>query len=168
MCWHQPSFRTVCPTRLTTIFSTSLLRTLCLQTGLACSSLFPSCCFMSGLAFISPWSSHWTLTPLVAQCVPCVQRVCLILLAIMPSPAKHSGDVVTHHNKLWDTLAEACHRTHLNVKMEAGANINHDHSHSHPANILVPNWSLGKPAAFDLSVMSPLNSKHLLEAGQAA
>ena len=32
-------------------------------------------------------------------------------------------------------------------------------------NILVPNWLSGKPAAFDLTVVSPLNSKTLNEAG---
>ena len=37
-----------------------------------------------------------------------------------------------------------------------------------PADILVPNWSSGKPVAFDLSVTSPLNSNVLLEAGLAA
>ena len=36
------------------------------------------------------------------------------------------------------------------------------------ASILVPNWSMGKPAAFDLSVTSPLKSNVLLEAGLAA
>ena len=81
---------------------------------------------------------------------------------------KRGGDVVTCHNKLRDTLAEACRRAHLNVKVEAGANLTHDHSHSHPADILVPNWSVGKPAAFDLFLMLPLNSKLLLEAGQTA
>ena len=50
--------------------------------------------------------------------------------------------------------------------MEAGSNLSKDHSHTRPADILVPNWSLGKPAAFDLSVTSPLNV--LLEAGLAA
>ena len=37
----------------------------------------------------STWlsSDGWALTPLAAQCVPCVQRLCLILLVIMHSPA---------------------------------------------------------------------------------
>ena len=52
--------------------------------------------------------------------------------------------------------------------MEAGSNLTKDHSHTRPADILVPNWSMGKLAAFDLSVMSPLNSNVLLEAGLAA
>ena len=57
---------------------------------------------------------------------------------------KRGGDIVTRHKKL------------------------RDHSHTCPADILVPNWSLGKPAAFDLSVTSPLNTNVLLEAGLAA
>ena len=39
-----------------------------------------------------------------------------------------------------------------------------NHSHTRPADLLVPNWVLGKPAAFDLSVTSPLNPTTLLEA----
>ncbi|KAL5515617.1 hypothetical protein EMCRGX_G000809 [Ephydatia muelleri] len=37
--------------------------------------------------------------------------------------------------------------------------------HSRPADILVNNWHLGKPAAFDLTVTSPLNLITLTEAG---
>ena len=85
---------------------------------------------------------------------------------------KRGGGVVTRHNKLRDTLAETCRRAHLSVKVEAGSNLSKDHSHTRPADILVPNWSLGKPAAFDLSVTSPLNDNILLKvgfgAGQAA
>lgn len=99
--------------------------------------------------------------------VPCPGRV-LGRLGHHALTCKRGGDVVTHHNKLRDTLAETCRRAHLNIKVEAGSNFTHDHSHTHPADILVPNWSLGKPAAFDLPVTSPLNSKVLLEAGQAA
>ena len=57
---------------------------------------------------------------------------------------------------------------HLSVKVEAGSKLTLDHIHSRPANILVPNWSVGKPAAFDLSVTSPLNVNIRLEAGVTA
>ena len=33
-----------------------------------------------------------------------------------------------------------------------------------PADVLVPNWDLGKPAVFDLTVASPLNQSILTEA----
>ena len=81
---------------------------------------------------------------------------------------KRGGDVATCHNKLHNTLTETCRRTHLSVKVEAGSNLTKDHSHTCPADILVPNWSWGKPAALDLSVTSPLNSNVLLEVGLAA
>ena len=83
---------------------------------------------------------------------------------VLACSCQQSGDVVTHHNQLKDTLAEACQRVHMSVKVEAGS---HNHSHSCSADILVPNWSVGKPAAFDLSVSSSLNSKFFLEAGLA-
>ena len=34
-----------------------------------------------------------------------------------------------------------------------------------PADILIPHWDLGKPAALDLTVTSTLNSSTLMEAG---
>ena len=74
----------------------------------------------------------------------------------------------TCHNKLRDTLAETCRRAHLSVKVEAGSNLTKDHSHTRPADILVPNWTSGKLAAFDVSLTSPLNSNVLREAGLAA
>ena len=83
-------------------------------------------------------------------------------------PCKQGGDVVSRHNKLRDTLAEACRRAHLSVTVEAGCNLTVDHSHSHPADILVPNSFVGKPAAFDLSLTSPLNLNVFLEAGLTA
>ena len=39
-----------------------------------------------------------------------------------------------------------------------------NHNHTRPADLLVPNWVLGKPAAFILSVTSLLNHKIILEA----
>ncbi|KAL5463726.1 hypothetical protein EMCRGX_G032652 [Ephydatia muelleri] len=48
-------------------------------------------------------------------------------------------------------------------EVEMGNNLT-NHSHTRPADLLVPNWVVGKPAAFDLSVTSPLNPTTLLEA----
>ena len=45
-----------------------------------------------------------------------------------------------------------------------GSNVTPNHSHTHPADLLVPNWVLGKPAAFNLSVTSPLDPTIILEA----
>ena len=72
--------------------------------------------------------------------------------------------MVSCHNKLHDVLAESCRRAHLGVQVEMGSNIAPNHSHSHPADLLVPNWVLSKPAAFNLSVTSALNPTMNLEA----
>ena len=82
----------------------------------------------------------------------------------MPLPAKRGGDVFSCHNKLRDVLAESCQRAHLGVQVEMGSHVTLNHSHTRPADLLVPNWVLGKPAAFDLSVTSPLNPTMILEA----
>ena len=43
-----------------------------------------------------------------------------------------------------------------------------NHSKTHPADILLPNWFLGRNAALDVSISSPLNPVILLEAGVSA
>ena len=48
--------------------------------------------------------------------------------------------------------------------MEVGSGLGHDERHTRPANVLVPNWDLGKPAAFDLTAASLLNQSILNEA----
>ena len=40
--------------------------------------------------------------------------------------------------------------------MEVGSGLRHDARRTRPADVLVPNWVLGKPAAFDITVTSPL------------
>ena len=65
-------------------------------------------------------------------------------------------------------MAESCRRAHLGVHIEVGHNLTPDHSNTRPADILVPHWCMGKPAALDLSVTSPLNPLTLLEAGVTA
>ena len=80
--------------------------------------------------------------------------------------------MVICHKHLRNVLVETCRRAHLSVKVEMGSNLTSDHDHSRPADILLPNWALGKPAAFDISVTSPLNPKIVsvaaLSAGAAA
>ena len=93
----------------------------------------------------------------------CALSLPWIHLAIMLLPAK--GVVMWFHatTKLRDILAESCRRAHLGVQMEMGNNLT-NHSHTRPADLLVPNRVLGKPAAFDLFVTSLLNPTTLLEA----
>ena len=84
------------------------------------------------------------------------------------STCKRGGDAVFRHNRLRDVVAESCRLAHLSVKVEAGNNLPPDHSHTRPADVLVQNWSRGRPAAFDICVTSPLNTLTLSEAGVCA
>ena len=80
---------------------------------------------------------------------------------------KHGGDVVLRHNKFRDVFCDFCLRACLGPRLEMGCGAGSD-SQSRPADVLVPNWDLGKPAAFDLSVTSTLQSSVLLEASVTA
>ena len=48
--------------------------------------------------------------------------------------------------------------------MEGGSDLGHDERHTRPADVLIPNWVLGKPAAVDLTVTFSLTSATLIEA----
>ena len=50
-------------------------------------------------------------------------------------------------------------------QLEVDCGLGADKIHSRPADTLVQNWIIGKPAAADLMVTSPLNSTNLIEAG---
>ena len=65
------------------------------------------------------------------------------------------------HNALRDVSSQFCHRARLGGQLVVGHGSRAGSSHSWPADILVPNWMIGKPAAFDLTVVSPLNPQHI-------
>ena len=64
--------------------------------------------------------------------------------------------MVTCHNRIRDTILELCQRACLGAQLEAGSSLGHEKRQTRPADILVPNWELGQPAAVDLSITSPL------------
>ena len=52
---------------------------------------------------------------------------------------------------------ESCRQAGIGGQMEVGSGLGHDARRTRPADgVLVPNWVLGKPAAFDITVTSPL------------
>ena len=81
---------------------------------------------------------------------------------------KQGGDAVSRPNKLRDVVLQTCHRACISAKAEAGSGLGRELLHTRPADILALNWLCGKPAAFDLSVTSPLNPSLLSEAGLTA
>ena len=54
------------------------------------------------------------------------------------------------------------------IQVEAGNDLTANHSHIRPADLLLTNWTIGKTAAFDISVTSPLNTLTLMEARVSA
>ena len=70
------------------------------------------------------------------------------------------GDIIARHNKLRDCFANLCSKACLSPQLEKGPGLDF----SRPADVLVPNWSLSNPAAFDLKVIHLLNTDLVLEA----
>ncbi|KAL5517008.1 hypothetical protein EMCRGX_G002472 [Ephydatia muelleri] len=114
-----------------------------------------------------PSNGGLDLTPQRAPNVHCAQVVHLITCHHAVT-CKYGGDVVSRHNRIRDILVETCRRAHIGVKVEVGNNLSRDHSKTRPADILLPNWFLGRTAALDVSITSPLNPVTLLEAGVSA
>ena len=77
---------------------------------------------------------------------------------------KHGGDVVTRHNSLRDVFVETCRRACIGVQVEEGGKYGSEERRKRPADVLATNWMLGKPAAFDFTVTSPLVSNILPKA----
>ena len=65
-------------------------------------------------------------------------------------------------------MLQICHRACISAKAEAGSGLGRELLHTRPVDILASNWLCGKPAAFDLSVTSPLNPALFSEAGFTA
>ena len=62
------------------------------------------------------------------------------------------GDVVTCHNRLCDVFVESCRHAHVTAQVEAGSGFGHEKNNARPADVLISNWPLGKPAAVDLTI----------------
>ena len=77
---------------------------------------------------------------------------------------RHGGDVVIRHNRLRNIIADFCRRAHLSVRIEVGRGLLGTHNYTRPADVLVDGWDRAKPAAFDVTVTSPLTLVTLNEA----
>ena len=74
------------------------------------------------------------------------------------------GDVVIHQNRLCDVFLSFCHQAHIAARLEAGSGLTPGLDHTRPADVLVRDWAQGKPAAFDITVISPLTPAILADA----
>ena len=103
-----------------------------------------------------------------ANCPFCSSQYCLDPLGHHALTCKYRGDVVSRHNRLRDVFLESCRRACIGARVEAGSGLGHDQRHTRPADVLVPDWMLGKSAAFDITVTSPLNPSTFTEASVTA
>ena len=76
--------------------------------------------------------------------------------------------MVSRHNRLRDVFAESCRRAFISAQVEVGYGFTSEERHTRPADVLAANWMMGKPAAFDFTVTSPLTSSNLPEASVTA
>ena len=102
----------------------------------------------SSVQSVCPFCPDITLDPLGHHAVSC----------------RHGGDVVIRHNHLRNIFAEFCRRAHLSVRVEIGQGLSRVQSSSRPADVLVDAWERTKPAAFDVTVISPLTPATLHDA----
>ena len=72
--------------------------------------------------------------------------------------------LVSRHNRVRDTFFSLCKMAGMSPSLEQGA---FHRDRSRPADILAPHFSLGKPGAFDVTVVSPLSSVNLSGAGSS-
>ena len=56
----------------------------------------------------------------------------------------------------------------VTMRVEAGSGFGHEKYNTRPADVPIYNWSLGKPAAVDLTITSWLNSTILSQVGVKA
>ena len=77
---------------------------------------------------------------------------------------RSGGDTIVRHNNLRDCFSNLCSKAWLSPQLEKGPGINF----SRPADVLVPNWSLSYPAAFDLKVIHLLNTDLIQEVSLAS
>ena len=102
-----------------------------------------------GSLLICPFCPSSTLDTLGHHCVTC----------------RCGGDATTRHNALRNMLYTTLHRAGLSAHLEEGSSWSIEKPKSRPADNLVANWDRGFSAAFDVSVTSPLNPLHIVEAG---
>ena len=76
------------------------------------------------------------------------------------------GDAIARHDRIRDKKVFACSSANLSPVVEK--NILVPESQSRPGDIFVPTWKAGKPAAFDVTVTSSLQSNSLTNAATKA
>ena len=97
------------------------------------------------------------------QCSSCAHHTLLDAAGHHQLTCSSGGFVTSRHNRIRDALHVLCRQAGMNPELEQGASHG---DQTRPADILIPHWSLGKSAAFDLTVVSPLTDVLIQGAGE--
>ena len=106
---------------------------------------------------------YWLGVPLFGSSYPCPE--CGLLADTMGDHqvgCGGNGDRISRHNNIRDVLFLAARSAALGPRREAPGIV--PNSIARPADILLPNWSRGRQAALDVSVISSLQRLTLAEA----
>jgi len=74
----------------------------------------------------------------------------------------HGGFVTSRHNRVRDAFQTLARASGFSAQVEQGSSA---HNRERPADILVSPWTLGKPVAFDVTVVSPHVDDNMSGAG---
>ena len=110
-----------------------------------------------GVAYSTGWGSRFTAT-----------RSPALNVTALPTFGDHqvgcggNGDRISCHNAIRDVIFSAAQSAALAPSKESLSIV--PSSLSRPADVLLPNWSSGCPAALDVHVISPLQQQTIVEA----
>ena len=108
--------------------------------------------------------SRWFKAKVALTVLP----LCWMTLAITPSVVSTEGMWFRAIISSGMFFLDFCQRACLGPRLEMGCGAGYTNSQSRPEDVLVPNWDLGKPAAFDLSVTYATSKCFAIEASTTA
>ncbi|KAL5502219.1 hypothetical protein EMCRGX_G008957 [Ephydatia muelleri] len=98
-------------------------------------------------------------------------KVSAMLEFPVPTDLKQFVDLSRHYSRFikgFSSIAEPLHKLSRKSQIEADSGLDVEGSRTRPADILLPNWEFGKPAALDFTITSALNPSTLNEASVMA
>ena len=114
------------------------------------------------MSILIKWWLGLPVSPDGTVCPRCPGQVALDPHGHHALTCKRGPDVISRHNALRDCFFHFCRWAGLNPQREVGAGLgSSQHSQKRPADVLLPNWSLGRDAAIDFTIVHPLNHSFL-------
>ena len=106
---------------------------------------------------------YWLGTPILSNPIPCPEcRGTADIFGDHQVGCGGNGDRISRHNAVRDVVFAAAQSAALAPSKETPGVV--PNSMSRPADILLPNWSCGRPVALDVHIISPLQQQLVGEA----